>query len=162
MKICSMISILIAVEVAFAAEPSDYPRLQVPEGAVQVEEGRIAIPLAHKAKSALFLYENSRAGKLFCELQPDQASDFAGAEYKAIEGLKPILIKWSFMEPADEKGLGSVVAHRPSVYIKDGILFVSSSGIDIGNVGKVAEGGLIVQVETNPDKIVFKLSKTGW
>lgn len=151
-----------ATGIALAAEPSDYTPLKVPEGALEVDSARIAIPLVHKAKSGLLLYENLRKDKLFCELRPDQASDLAGSEYKAIKGLKPILVKWAFIEPADEKGVNLVIAHRPEVHSKDGVLYVSSSGIDIGNVSKLVEGVLIIQVANNPEKIVFKLSKVGW
>ncbi|HEX7261926.1 MAG TPA: hypothetical protein VF258_08935 [Luteolibacter sp.] len=162
MKTFSTLALLIAADIALAAEPSDYIPLKMPEGALKVDSARIAIPLAHKAKSGLLLYENTRKDKLFCELRPDQASDLAGAQYKAIEGFKPILIKWAFIEPVDEKGMNLVIAHMPSVSSKDGVLYVSSSGIDIGDVGKVVEGVLIIQVATDPKNIVFKLSKIGW
>ena len=153
---------LIATGICFAAEPSDFIPFKVPEGATQVDNTRISIPLAHKAKSALLLFDNSHKDKLFCELRPDQASELAGAEYTAIEGLKPILVRWSFMEPANAKEQNLVIAHRPAAYVKDHTLYISSSGINIGDVGKVVEGVLIVQVASNPEKIVFKLSKVGW
>lgn len=162
MKISPIVAFLMAVGIALASEPSDYTPLKVPEGGLKVDNNRIAIPLAHKAKSAFLLYEHSNKNKLFCELRPDQARDLAGAEYKPIKGFKPILIKWTFIEPADEKGLNLVIAHRPTAYRKGNVLYVSSSGIDVGNVGKVIEGVFIIQVATNPDKIVFKFSKIGW
>lgn len=162
MKTSSIAALLMAAGIALAAEPSDYIPLKVPEDALQVDHDRLAMPLAHKAKRGLLVYENSRKDKLFCELRPDQARDLAGAEYMAVEGLKPILVKWAFLEPVDEKGLNLVVAHRPVVHIKNGVLYVSSSNIDIGDVGKVVEGVLIIQVENNPQDVVFKLSKIGW
>ena len=158
-------SIFAAMFVAIAplaAETSDFTQGVVSEGAVELKSSMISIPLAHKARSALLFYENSRKERQFCELRPDQASDFAGAEYAEIEGFTPILVKWAFLEPVDQEGLKLVVSHRPRVSVKGGVLYVSSSGIDIGDVGKVTDGALIIQVPTIPEDIVFKLSKTGW
>ena len=156
------IALSVAVGLCFAAEPSDYTRMKIPEEAVQLENARFSIPLANQAKRALLLFEQGRKGQPFVELRPDQASDLAGAEYKQIEGFKPILVKWTFIEPADEKGLNLVFTHFPTVHIKDDVLFISSSGIDIGDVGKTIEGVLIIQVANNPKDVVFKLSKVGW
>ncbi|WP_411825371.1 hypothetical protein [Luteolibacter sp. AS25] len=162
MKTKPIIAFLVTAGLCFAAEPSYYNRLRIPEGATQLEYAKISIPLANKARIALFLYEQGRKENLFVELRPDQARDLAGDGYKQIEGFKPILVKWTFVEPTDEKGIGLVTSHTPTVYIKDDTLFVSSSGIDIGDVSKTAEGALIIQVANNPKDVVFKLFKVGW
>jgi len=162
MKTKLIIAPLIIAGLCLAAEPSDYVPLRIPEGATQLESTKILIPLANKAKSALLLYTQGRKDNLFVELRPDQASDLAGDGYKEIEGFRPILVKWTFVEPTDEKGIDLVSSHSPTVYVKDDTLFISSSGIDIGDVSKVVEGGLIIQVANNPKDVVFKLSKIGW
>lgn len=148
--------------ICLAAEPLDRVPLQVPAGAVQIDHVRISIPLAHKAKSADLLFKKLAGDNDFCVLRPDQASDLAGAQYKEVDGLKTILVKWSFIEPTDEKSLDSVKAHNPVIYIKDDDLYVSSGGIDIGDVAKVVDGVLIIQVANLPRKIVHKLSRIGW
>jgi hypothetical protein len=162
MKIQSTIALLVTAGLCFAIEPSDYTPPRIPEGATQLENTKISIPLANKAKSALLLYRQGHKEKLFLELRPDQAKDIAGDGYKQIEGLRPILVKWTFIEPTGEKDISSVSSHFPTVHIKDDILFVSSSGIDIGEVSKTVEGVLVIQVANNPKDVVFKLSKVGW
>lgn len=155
-------TLLLFTGICLAAEPSDRIPLQIPAGAVQVDGVRISFPLAHKARSADLLFKKLAGGKDFCVLTPDQASDLAGAQYKKVNGLETILVKWSFIEPVDEKELHSVIAHAPTIYSKDDVLYVSSSGIAIGRVGKVVDGVLIVQVAKLPKEIVHKLSRIGW
>jgi hypothetical protein len=157
-----LIAMLLIAGVCSAVEPSDRVPLRVPDGAVQIDGARISFPLAHKAKSANLLFKKMAGEKDFCVLRPDQASDIAGPQYKEKDGLKTILVKWSFIEPIDEKALDLVHSHAPAIYSKDDMLYVSSGGIDIGDVAKVVEGVLIVQVATLPKKIVHKLARIGW
>lgn len=158
----SICAIIMAAGIGFAAEPSDYVPLAVPEGSEKVENSKISIPLAHKAKLGLLLYDKLAKGKSFCVLTPDQAKELAGDGYKAVKELKPILVKWSFLEPVDQNGIGNVTAHEPTIHSKAGVLFVSSTGIDIGEVARMVEGVIIVQVEKEPESVVVKASKTGW
>jgi len=148
--------------VCSAVEPLDRAPLRIPDGAAQVDANRIWIPLAHQAKKANLLFEKLAGEDAFCELRPDQASDLAGRQHTEVAGMRTILVRWSFLEPVDEKGVDLVIAHPPTVHSKDGTLYVSSSGIDIGDVAKVVEGVLIVQVPTLPKEIVHKLARVGW
>ena len=162
MKTKLTIALSVAAGLGIAAEPSDYIPLEIPEGATQIENSKILIPLAHKAKSALLLYNRGRGDELFVVLQPDRARELAGKGYKEVEGLQTILVRWAFVEPVEEKDIDMVSSQAPTVYLKDGVLFVSCSGIDIGEVGRTVEGALIIQVPNAPKEVVFKLSKIGW
>jgi len=42
------------------------------------------------------------------------------------------------------------------------VIYVSSSGIDIGDVAVVIEGVIILQIEDLPKKIVHKIQRIGW
>lgn len=158
----SICAIIMAAGIGFAAEPSDYMPLIVPEGAQKVEIPKISIPLAHKAKLGLLLYEKLVGDKSFSVITPDQAKELAGDGYKTVKGLQPILVKWSFLEPVNQKGIDVVTAFEPTVHSKDGVLYVFSTGMDIGEVAKVVEGVMIVQVEKEPKSVIGKISKTGW
>ena len=153
---------LFVTRVCLAVEPVERIPLRIPDRAEQVDAAKISFPLAHKAKKANLLFKKVAGDSDFCVLRPDQASDLAGSQYKEKSGLKTILVKWSFIEPKDTKALDLVNAHAPTVFSMDGIIYVSSSGIDIGDVAEVAEGVLIVQVKQLPKKIVHKLSRVGW
>lgn len=148
--------------VCLAVDPSDRVPLHIPKGATQVEHARISFLLAHKAKSGNLLLEKMTGEGDLCVLRPDQASDLTGAQYTEKTGLKTILVRWSFLEPTDGKALDLVTTHNPIVYRKGDTLYISSSGIDIGDVGTVVESVLIVQLETLPKKIVHKLTRIGW
>ena len=158
----SICALIMAAGVSFAAEASDYVPLRVPEGAKEIESSKISIPFAHKAKLGLLMYEKLAKEKSFCVLTPDQARDLAGDGYKAIEGFQPILVKWSFLEPTDQQGIDLVKSRSPTVHLKDDVLYISSGGIDIGEVAKVVEGVMIVQVEKEPKSVIGKVTKIGW
>ena len=153
---------LFVTRVCLAVEPAERSPLRIPDGAKQVDVAKISFPLAHKAKKANLLFNKVAGDSDFCVIRPDQAGDLAGAQYKEKAGLKTILVKWSFIEPKDTKALDLVTAHAPAVFSMDGVIYVSSSGIDIGDIAKIAEGVFIVQVEQLPKKIVHKLSRVGW
>ena len=147
-----------------ALEPIDRRPLAVPvpAGAVQVWIERISFPLAHKAKHANLLFKKTAGKNDYCVIRPEEARDIAGKQFKDVDGLKAILVKWSFHEPVDESKLDWVSAKDPVVYTKDDILYVSSTGINIEDVGKVVDGVIIVQVSKLPKSIVHKLSHIGW
>lgn len=158
-----LLSILLALSgVGLAVEPADRTPLQVPDGAVEIDDSRVSFPLAHKSKSADLLFKSLAGDKGYCVLSAVQASDLAGERYRENEGLQTILVKWSFLEPADEKSLNTVKTFTPRVQIKDDVLFVSTTAIDIGDAGTVAEGVFIIQIERLPEEVRHKLMRTGW
>ena len=153
---------LFTARVCLAVEPIERTPLEIPDGAEQVDVAKISFPLAHKAQHANLLFSKIAGDNGFCVIRPEQASDLAGPQYKEKAELKTILVKWSFIEPKDVSALNLVSAHEPSVFSKDGVIYISSRGIDIGDVAQVAEGVFIVQVEQLPQKVVRKMSRIGW
>lgn len=151
-----------ATIVCSAVEPIDRTPLNIPDGAKPANSSMISFPLAHKAKKANLLFNKVAGDSNFCVIRPDQAGDIAGAQYKGKAGFKTIMVKWSFIEPKDIKALDLVTTHAPAVFSMNGVMYVSSSGIDIGDVAKVVEGVFIIQVERLPKKIVHKLHRVGW
>jgi len=157
-----ILTFLFVTRICLAVEPLERVPLKIPEGAEQVVTNNISFPLAHKSKKASLLFTKIAGESDFCVISSDQAGELAGLQYKEKAGLKTILVKWSFIEPKDIKALDLVHAHEPAVFSKDDVMYISSSGIDIGDVAKLAEGVFIVQVEKLPKKIVHKLSRVGW
>lgn len=165
--ICSAcLGIILHAEVTIPLEnhqdPTFYVPLEIPTGATELDSSVISFPMAHQSKKGLLLHRKLAGKKAFCEIRPDQAAALVGTSYKAAEGLKPILVKWTFLEPKDEKGIDLVLTFLPTVHRKKDTLYLRSSGIDIGNIGVRTEGVLIIQVASLPTKIKSKLSITGW
>lgn len=154
--------ILFAIQVGLAEESLVLDSVHIPADAVQVAEDRVSIPLSHKANRANLIFRKMSGKDDFCIIDSDQARNLVGSQFKEVDGLKVILVKWSFVEPVDEDSLASVHSREPTVYTKDSVLYVSSGGIDIGNVAKVVEGVIVLQVAALPEKVVHKFARTGW
>ena len=157
-----LVAILFASYNCHALAPEDYTPVRVPDGALLLDTTQVSFPFAHKAIKANLLFEKAKGKNDFTELRPDQATDLAGSQYKEKKGTRTVLVKWSFVEPVGEKSLHMVQAHAPQIYKKDDVIYISSGGVDIGEVAKVVDGVLILQIPKLPKKVIHKLHRIGW